>query len=135
MLDTSLKPQTEPQYLTGDAAKSELTALAIESLEWMNPSGFSHPKIDDLLDERTLHKYDPHLVADVAKELGLTIIQCCMCHHYKANGIWLKDSTRVAGYGELSHTFCEPCEKDFRDKWDLHPETPAEPKPDACYHH
>lgn len=129
VIDTS--PQTEPQYLTGDAAKAELTALARESLTWVDSS---KPKIDDLIDEATLHKYDPHLVADVAMELGLTVLQCCMCHDYKANGIWLDDTARVQRYRDLSHTFCPPCETEFRDKWDLHPDKPAQPEP-AVYHH
>ena len=132
VIDTSPPAQTEPQYLNGDAAKEELTALAIESLGWMDSK---KPKIDDLIGEATLHKYDPHLVADVAMELGLTVLQCCMCHDYKANGVWLDDTTRVHGYKDLSHTFCEPCETEFRDKWDLHPpETTKQPEP-AVYHH
>ena len=124
--------QTEQFSLKGDAAKAELTALVTEILEWMGPS---HEKIDDLVPEKTLHMYDPHLVADVAMELGLTVVQCCDCRDYRVNGVWLPDSTRVQGYPNLSHSFCGPCETKFRDKWDLHEPEPAKSEPDACYHH
>jgi hypothetical protein len=109
--------QEHPDYLN-------LTERVLDGLieKELDPQGI---KIDTVVSEDELHKYDPMLVTFVAMEQGFDVDVCtygprCYAHtkpNIRANGVWLEMPEEIeekhAGLGTYEHlgdlTMCNTC--------------------------
>jgi len=126
-------PSRFEQYKTDESQKRELRQIVEAGLkermpEAQRPYNF---QIDKVVDEDTLHEYDPRAVFEVAYEMDFWIVRCCTCSKseapkYKANGFWVVPESvevqeELKSRKVMSDAFCPECLTEYVKQQGLDP--------------